>query len=133
MDATGLTFAGFLHIDYPPLHCYNINTFVLTWMPTMPQFDWDDAKNHTNIAKHGISFEQAKTLWDREHALLIEFDYRHSATEQRLIATGLLPNLTVLVVSYTQRGQTIRIISARRATPSERENYYGEVGYPSDR
>ena len=89
------------------------------------RFEWDDGKNTRNRREHGVSFEEAKTVFYDEHALLIS-DPDHSEHEDRFILLGLSGTLRTLLVShcYGQRGDVIRIISARRADPQERKQYY---------
>jgi uncharacterized protein len=70
-------------------------------MPTMPQFEWDTQKDRVNTLKHGITFEQAKTIWEQE--ILTDDDDRFDYDEQRFKATGLLRNLVGIVVIYTKR------------------------------
>ena len=87
------------------------------------EFEWDERKNQENIRKHGISFEEAETVFSDEHGLLIE-DSDHSAVEDRVVLLGLSADLHTLVVCHCyRRGCVIRIISARRATRREREQY----------
>ena len=87
-------------------------------------FDWDNAKNLTNKKKHGISFEEAQTVFVDEHALLIH-DPDHSSDEDRFILLGLSARLRLLVVcqSYRKSDEVIRIISARKATREEQKQY----------
>ncbi len=87
-------------------------------------FAWDNRKNKANRRKHGISFEEAQTVFYDENA--VEFhDPDHSEEEDRFIILGLSVKLRILVVCHCLRehGATIRIISARRATRSEATNY----------
>jgi len=85
-------------------------------------FEWDNNKSRTNLSKHGISFDEAKTIFD--DPLYIDFyDPDHSENEQRYIIFGTSERGRVLMVSYTERGNRIHIISARKATPAERESY----------
>jgi len=88
-------------------------------------FEWDDPKNRLNKAKHGVSFKVATHVWDDEDYLLIP-DAVYEG-EQRWIAIGSVAMMTVLVVVHTSRNaagaETIRIISARRATTHERKRY----------
>jgi uncharacterized DUF497 family protein len=88
------------------------------------RFEWDDHKNAQNIRKHGISFEEAQTVFFDEKALLIA-DPDHSEREERFILLGLSSALRTLVVchSYRRQGDVIRLISARRAGPQERGDY----------
>lgn len=91
------------------------------------RFEWDPEKNRANQAKHGISFEEASELFSSGEDFLEIYDAEHSINEDRFIAIGVTRS-GVLVVVYTERGdEVIRILSARRATGSERtrlENYW---------
>lgn len=86
-------------------------------------FEWDDAKNAKNIAKHKISFEIAAHVFDDPDHVII-YDVKHSIDEDRFIAFGRVGK--VLVVVYTERKDAIRIISARLATNAERSMYYDQ-------
>ena len=88
------------------------------------RFAWDPRKNAENRRKHGISFEEAETVFADEHALLID-DPDHSTTEDRFVLLGLSARFRVLLVvhSYREHDDIIRIISARRATKQERGRY----------
>ncbi len=88
------------------------------------RFEWDPRKNSENKRKHGVSFEEAETVFADEHALLID-DPDHSAKEDRFVLLGLSVRFRVLLVvhSYRERDDVIRIISARRATKPERARY----------
>jgi uncharacterized DUF497 family protein len=90
------------------------------------RFEWDPKKNRINKARHGVSFEEAKTAFFDEHARIIA-DPEHSDDEERLILLGLSVKLRVLVVChcYRESDHVIRIISARKADPSERSDYAG--------
>ena len=88
-------------------------------------FEWDDKKNTTNLSKHGVSFEEAHTVFFDENA--IEFDDPdHSIQEERFILLGLSQSLKVLVVCHCYRTveSKIRIISARKATKKEQGVYF---------
>ena len=86
------------------------------------EFEWDKNKYKTNLSKHGISFDEAKTIFD--DPLYIDFyDPDHSENEQRHIIFGNSERGRILMVSYTERGNRIHLISARKATPVERESY----------
>jgi len=86
------------------------------------EFEWDDAKAGSNLAKHGVAFEAARRVFDDAFALgRLEFDGR--AYEARHVVTGIVGSL-VLTVVYTERSERVRIISARRATNHERREYY---------
>jgi uncharacterized DUF497 family protein len=88
------------------------------------RFEWDTRKAATNAAKHGVTFEEAKTVFYDEDALLID-DPDHSASEERFILMGGSAKARVLVVvhCYRQAGAVIRLISARRAGAKERKTY----------
>jgi uncharacterized protein len=89
-------------------------------------FEWDNRKNTQNRRKHGISFEEAETVFFDEQALLIA-DPDHSEHEERFVLLGLSSALRTLVVChcYRREGDVIRLISARRADRQERELYEG--------
>ena len=88
------------------------------------KFTWDKAKNTRNLKKHGVSFEEAKTVFYDDQARLIP-DPDHSEDEDRYILLGVCSQLRVLVVChcYREKGETIRIISARKANKSEKRQY----------
>jgi uncharacterized DUF497 family protein len=89
------------------------------------KFEWDDDKNEINQVKHGISFEDAETVFDDEYALIL-YDEAHSAREERFIVIGLDLNFRELTVCHCYRGfndEIIRIISARKATSNEIKLY----------
>ena len=86
------------------------------------RFEWDEAKAVTNARKHGVSFEEATTIFGDPNASTI-FDVKHSDEEDRFIDIGLSASGRVLIVVYTERGARIRIISCRKATPAERRQY----------
>lgn len=86
------------------------------------QFEWNESKAGQNLAKHGVSFEEAKTVFD--DPLYIDFyDPDHSEDEERYLIVGESNQRRLLIVSYTERGNSIRIISAREVTRTEREAY----------
>lgn len=86
------------------------------------QFEWDETKALANLQTHGVSFEEAKTVFD--DALYVDFyDPDHSDEEHRYILFGESHEGRLLMVSYTERDATIRIISSREATPVERKAY----------
>jgi hypothetical protein len=96
----------------------------------MLQFDWDDRKNRANHRKHGVSFEEAQTVFYDENAL--EFsDPDHSEKEDRFLLLGRSHQLRILVVCHCvrEREGVIRIISARKATRKER-TFYTRRGKP---
>lgn len=86
------------------------------------QFDWDDAKAQVNLKKHAVNFEEAKTVWDDYFYIDLEDD-EHSAEEKRFLIVGESSQNRLLIVSYTERENSIRIISARELTPKERRDY----------
>lgn len=86
------------------------------------QFEWDNLKDKENQKKHGISFEEAKTIFNDLYAITID-DPTHSIDEDRFIDIGLSANNRILIVVYTERQDKIRIISSRQATLSERSIY----------
>jgi uncharacterized DUF497 family protein len=85
-------------------------------------FEWDDNKERANRRKHGVSFTEAKTVFDDPFCLIVE-DVLHSTGENRFLAIGYSSSQDILVVIYTERGYNIRIISARSATRGERRLY----------
>ena len=89
------------------------------------QFEWDDAKDRKNIAKHGIPFRTAILVFADPNRIE-KYDDVHSLDEERYLTIGEINGtFMVLTIVYTERSETIRIISARRATKREREEYYG--------
>lgn len=86
------------------------------------EFEWDEAKAVTNLHKHGVSFEEAMTIFSDPNAITI-VDAEHSDAEDRFVDIGLSANGRVLVVVHTERGRRVRIISCRKATPAERSHY----------
>lgn len=88
------------------------------------RFTWDPAKARTNIKNHGVSFAEAQTVFLDDRAKLVD-DPEHSHDEARFLLLGLSVRLRVLVVVHAYREATgvIRLISARRATPRERQQY----------
>lgn len=92
-------------------------------MPAI-RFEWDPAKARINLRKHGVSFEEAETVFYDEHALLLD-DPDHSHGEDRFVLLGLSSRFRVLVVvhTYHEDDEVIRIISARKATRAEQNGY----------
>ena len=86
-------------------------------------FEWDDEKYKINIKKHGIRFETAARVFLDEN-LIDDYDFEHSEDEDRIKIVGMVEK--VLVVIYTERGEKLRIISARLANKRERNDYYGQ-------
>ena len=91
----------------------------------MIKFEWDPRKDSANQRKHGVSFEEAQSVFFDENAVQF-YDEHHSEQEDRFIMLGLSIHSRILVVCHCEResGNVIRIISARKATRSERK-YYG--------
>jgi len=86
------------------------------------EFEWDEAKAAANLAKHGISFEEAKSVFDDR--LYVDFyDPKHSLNEHRYIIIGQSDQRRVLIVSYTECNDAIRLINARELTRGERRDY----------
>ena len=88
------------------------------------KFEWNTAKRLANSRKHGIDFADAATIFDGDIVILLDdrFDYG----ERRYLAFGLLKD-KVIVVAYTERGEKIRIISARKALKHEELTYYEQI------
>jgi len=91
------------------------------------RFEWDDNKDKLNQKKHGVSFEEAASVFYDENALEF-FDEDHSLKEERFLMLGLSFKLRVLVACHCvrEKGHVIRIISARRATKKETTYYWEE-------
>ena len=85
-------------------------------------FEWDPAKAQTNRRKHRVAFEEAATVYGDALALTYP-DPDHSISEQRFITVGMSSAKRVLIVAHAERGESIRIISARKATQRERKQY----------
>ena len=85
-------------------------------------FEWDEEKSKRNSDKHGITFNEAKTVFNDPFAITIA-DPHHSDEEERYLDIGLSIKERLLVVWYTERDGNIRIIGCRRVTPFERKAY----------
>lgn len=92
-------------------------------------FEWDETKNTINKKKHGISFEEARAVFEDECAILFD-DPDHSEEEDRFLIIGMTDRNGVCIVSHCYRGadEKIRMISARRATKRE-QNVYMEQSF----
>lgn len=91
-------------------------------------FSWDPKKARSNESKHGVSFEEAQSVFSDENGLLLD-DAEHSEDEPRFLLMGLSSFLRILVVSHTLPDEyTIRIISAREATRTEKRQYGERLG-----
>lgn len=88
------------------------------------EFEWNEAKRLANIRKHGIDFLDVPAVFDRD-TVTVEDD-RYSYIEQRFVAFGLLQGRVVAVV-HTERNDSIRIISARKATKYEQRTYFEQL------
>jgi uncharacterized DUF497 family protein len=93
----------------------------------MINFEWDSVKALANLKKHGVSFEEAQTVFYDEFAIQF-FDEENSRDEERFLLLGLSTGAKLLLVCHCEResGDVIRIISARNATKRERTFYGGE-------
>ena len=87
---------------------------------------WDKKKSALNFQKHGVRFETAALVFADDN-LIERRDERHSQDEGRWQAIGMVED--VLFVVYTERGEAVRLITARAATPNERSEYYGAQNY----
>jgi uncharacterized DUF497 family protein len=95
------------------------------------EFQWDKAKNLANQKRHGISFEEARSLFAAEDYLEV-FDEEHSEREDRFIAIGLVRRGLIVVVWTLSDEDTARIISARGATSNEEKLYEAYMGKRHD-
>lgn len=86
------------------------------------QFEWNNEKAESNLKKHGVSFEEAETVWE-DYFYVDLFDDVHSADEKRFLIIGESNEKRLLIVSYTERENSVRIISARELTSKERKDY----------
>jgi uncharacterized protein len=86
------------------------------------QFEWDAAKATANLEKHGVSFREAREIFDDEFMQLM-YDDDHSDAEDRFVAIGMSKTWKLLIVVHTIRNDRFRLISARNATNSERRTY----------
>lgn len=93
----------------------------------MISFEWDINKAASNLKKHGISFEEAQSVFYDDFA--VQFYDSDSESEDRFLMLGMSREARILIMCHCERdsGNTIRIISARKATRSEREFYQGGV------
>ena len=86
------------------------------------RFEWDQRKADSNLKKHGVSFQEAASVFADALSITIT-DPDHSASEARFVDLGVSHRNRLLVISYVERGEVIRIISARRASRSEQKYY----------
>lgn len=87
------------------------------------EFEWDSVKANANYQLHGVTFELAQTVF-RDAFAVERLDDREDYGEDRFIIIGMATGQVILLVVYTPRGERIRIISARRATQHEEEDYF---------
>ena len=103
-------------------------SYVHTMYVCMVNFSWDQAKAQSNLKKHGVSFEEARSVFYDEFA--VQFYDDESSDEDRFILLGLSNLSRVLVVVHCERGadgDEVRIISARKATKREHQHYHGDL------
>lgn len=86
------------------------------------QFEWDEDKAKKNILKHQVSFNEAETVFD-DPCYIDFYDPDHSMDEDRYLIVGQSNRRRILIISYTQRANSIRLISAREVTLQERKVY----------
>jgi len=87
-------------------------------------FQWDERKAKANLKKHGVSFEEAKSVF-RDVKVRLVPDREHSDDEERFLALGMGHQSRILVVAHCYRGNAIRVFSARKADMAEVKRYYG--------
>lgn len=111
------SFGGIRFLDDAALYTYTVQ---------MIKFEWDAAKAASNLKKHGISFTEAQSVFYDEFALQF-FDADSSVTEDRFLMLGMSSESRLLLVCHCERDDdnTLRIISARKATSNERKHYQG--------
>ena len=86
------------------------------------RWEWDPEKAASNLAKHGVSFDEARTVFADRLGRILD-DPRHSAVEERFVLLGQSESGRLLAVMFTDRGEAIRLISARNARRPERRKY----------
>ena len=86
------------------------------------EFEWDPDKESENLKNHGVAFVEAATVFADALSITVR-DPDHSQSEDRFIIVGYSHRFRPLIVSHTERGERIRIISARQLTPAERKDY----------
>ena len=84
-------------------------------------FEWNDDKAALNVIKHGVYFEDAALVFNDRNRIE-KYDLAHSVDEDRWLTIGMVNS--ILCVIYTERGEATRLISARKATPQEKREYY---------
>jgi uncharacterized protein len=86
-------------------------------------FEFDPRKAAANLRKHGISFDEARTVFEGDPSAYTDFDPKHSAADIRFFTIGISSEAKMLFISHNEVDGVIRFISARRATPRERKLY----------
>jgi len=86
------------------------------------RFEWDNAKSETNRRKHGVGFEEARTVFDDPLAVIFD-DVQHSVGERREFLIGHSAGHRLLLVCFTERLGAVRIFSSRPASPQEQRDY----------
>ena len=90
-------------------------------------FEWNEFKRHENIRKHGIDFEDVKAAFSEP--MIVGIDDRKNYGEDRWIGIGIINGIVIVVVFTEPRDESIRIISARKATKYENKIYYQKIGH----
>jgi uncharacterized DUF497 family protein len=93
----------------------------------MLTFEWDQKKAERNLRKHGVSFAEASTVFGDPLSIVVN-DPDHSDTEERFLIVGSSYKGRLLIVSFTERGSHIRLISARKLTAKEQREYEEAIG-----
>ena len=108
-------------VDMYDIHMYTIHMIVYGFIT----FEWDERKSDSNFKKHKVSFKEASTVFYDPHALVVD-DVTHSHDEIRFIIVGVSSVARVLTVChcYRETNERIRIISARKATKNEENEYW---------
>jgi uncharacterized DUF497 family protein len=92
------------------------------------EFIWDEEKNAANKKKHGITFQEAALVF-LDACFVVMLDEAHSSQEEtRWKGVGALQNTVLVTVVFAERGETLRLISARKSTKKEQEDYRGNIG-----
>jgi uncharacterized DUF497 family protein len=94
------------------------------------RYAWDESKERSNRRKHRVSFEEAQTVFDNPLAVIFD-DEQHSTGERREIIIGHSQQNRLLLVCFTERPNTVRIVSARLATRQEKNDYEETLRLPS--
>ena len=94
--------------------------------PLFIEFEWNSKKDRANLKKHGVSFEEAKTIFNDPHVITFH-DPDHSEMENRFLSAGVSEKGRFLTISHTDRDEKVRIINARRTTKKEKSAYEKEV------